>query len=60
MSDADDEISTMIADIEQRESKLNEWESQFMQSIGEQLSKGKGLTAKQNEILERVWDKVTR
>ncbi len=54
-----DDIPEMIRDCVQRESKLSDWEKGFIQSIGEQHDRTGSLSAKQSEILERIWDKVT-
>lgn len=54
-----DEISTYIRDVMARESKLTEWERSFVQSISEQHDRSGSLSPKQNEILERIWDRVT-
>lgn len=51
----DDEILKMIEDCEKRESKLSEWEQDFIQSISEKES----LTQKQIGILEKIWERVT-
>jgi hypothetical protein len=50
-----EEISQMIEDCEKRQSKLSEWEQDFIQSISEKDS----LTEKQIGILEKIWEKVT-
>ena len=57
-SDMDEDIQ-LIEDCEDRESRLSEWEAGFIQSIREQISRGKHLTSKQQETLTRVWEKVT-
>ena len=54
-----DEIFDMIQDCHNRESKLSEWEHDFIASIDEQLGKGRGLSLKQTETLERIWNDVT-
>lgn len=36
---------------------LNEWECDFIWSIKDQIDKGKDLSSKQCEILERIYDK---
>lgn len=51
-------ITTMIADCEAREARLNDWERNFIDSISKQHAEGR-LTSKQFETLERVWEKVT-
>ena len=54
-----DEVSQMIADCEARESRLTEWEASFIDSLSKQLERGRSLTEKQDETLNRIWDKVT-
>ena len=54
-----DEISTFIKDCDDRESKMTEWERNFIQSIREQFDRTETLSLKQNETLEQIWDKVT-
>ena len=50
MSMSDDE--QMIADCEARESRLSEWESEFIQSLRERIDAGRSLTDKQAETLD--------
>ena len=50
----------MVEDCEARESRLSDWEREFIASISEQLGKGRTLTPKQAETLERVWDEATK
>lgn len=54
-----DEIETMLDDIEQRESKLSDWERGFVESINEQLGRGGSLTGPQDEKLTEIWERVT-
>jgi hypothetical protein len=54
-----DEIEAMIHDCEERESKLSDWERGFIDSIGVQFSRGNGLSVKQIEKLEAIWNRVT-
>ena len=54
-----DEALQMIADCEARESRLTEWEQGFIDSLSKQLERGRSLTEKQEEILNRIWDKAT-
>ncbi len=54
-----DEHETMIADCEARESRLSEWESEFIQSLRERIDAGRSLTDKQAETLDRVWTRAT-
>lgn len=53
------ELLTLIADCENRESKLTDWEREFIDSIRRQVENGKGLTPKQEERLYTIWDRVT-
>lgn len=59
MTNHDDDIAQMIEDCEARDSKLSEWEQQFIASIGEQLAEGGGLSQKQRERLEQIWERIT-
>lgn len=54
-----DDIAQMIEDCEARDSKLSEWEQQFIDSIGRQLSRTGGLSQKQTERLEQIWERIT-
>lgn len=56
---ADDDIAQMIEDCEARDSKLSEWEQQFIDSIGRQLAEHGGLSQKQQERLTAIWERVT-
>lgn len=49
----------MIADCEDRESKLSDWERQFLDSIKNQLHRGGTLSRKQEETLDDIWERVT-
>ncbi len=53
MSDAE----AMLEDCQKRESKLNEWERGFIQSISE--IDIENISPKQYETLENIWEKVT-
>lgn len=53
------EHEQLIADCEQRESKLTDWERTFIDSISMQLSRGKSLTEKQAETLDAIWERIT-
>ena len=50
----------MIDDCQLRESLLSEWEIDFIESIDTQLYQANSLSPKQVEILEKIWDKVTK
>lgn len=53
------EHQQMIEDCEKRESKLTEWEAGFIDSISNQLGKGRALSDKQAQQLEKIWERVT-
>lgn len=55
---ATEEHATMILDCEKRESKLNDWERQFIDSLSRQIE-NRSLSAKQAETLDRIWERVT-
>ncbi len=50
----------MIEDCENRESRLNDWETNFIDSIRNTLESIGALTIKQTETLENIWEKVTK
>ena len=54
-----DEHATMIEDCENRESKLSDWERQFISSIADQLDSGNTLSVKQQECLDAIWERIT-
>lgn len=54
-----DEHLQMISDCERRESKLDDWERGFIDSLSEQVSDGKSLTDTQAAKLDQIWEKVT-
>lgn len=54
-----EEWQQMIDDCGDRESRLNEWETEFIESIDSQLYGTGSLSPKQVSILERIWEKVT-
>lgn len=51
-----EEQRQLIEDCEARESRLTEWERDFIDSIGKQSFP---LTSKQAETLDQIWDKAT-
>ena len=55
-----EEYRQMIYDCEDRESKLSEWETNFIDSIHDQLRNKNSLTPKQIETLDNIWEKVTK
>ena len=54
-----DEHLQMVTDCEARESRLSEWERDFIDSIRRQLDRGRALTERQAETLDRIWNKAT-
>lgn len=50
------ELEQMIDDCMNRESKLNEWEAKFIDSI---CGKESNLTQMQLAKLEEIWERVT-
>lgn len=55
-----DEILLMIGDCEKRESKLDDWERGFMDSLTNRIGEGRGITKLQEDKLEDIWTRVTR
>ena len=53
-----DELIQMLDDIEQRSSKLSDWETTFIDSVMSQMST-RALSARQIEIIEKIWERVT-
>lgn len=55
--------SEMVIDIQAADGvsggiRLTEWESEFVDSIQDQLNDGKSLTDRQLKKLESIWDRV--
>lgn len=50
-----DDTETLIKDIMNHESKLTEWEHNFMQAVSESTN----ISKRQTEIIGRIWEKVT-
>lgn len=55
-----EEYHQMIHDCEQRESRLTDWERNFIDSLDRQLANGKRPTRLQEETLEAIWEKATK
>ena len=49
----------LVIDCVNRQSKMTDWEVDFIASISDQLDAGRDLSERQMEILERIWEKVT-
>lgn len=54
-----EEVNQMIEDCEKRQEKMSEWEQNFIDSLSNQLGKGKSISPKQYTVLERIWEKIT-
>ena len=54
-----DEYLTMVEDCEKRESRLTDWETGFIDSIRNRLERELPLSAKQTEILDKIWERAT-
>jgi hypothetical protein len=54
-----DEYITMLEDCEKRESRLTDWERNFVYSLQRQLAEGRRPSAKQVETLDAIWEKAT-
>lgn len=54
-----DEYMTLVEDCENRESRLTEWEIGFVDSIRHRLEEELPLSAKQTEMLDKIWERVT-
>jgi len=58
-SSVNSEQMTLVEDCEARESRLSDWERQFIDSIKSQLTNGLSLSQKQSDHLDEVWEKAT-
>lgn len=54
-----EDISEMIDDCIKRESKLTEWEQNFISDISWHYEDKGSLTDKQYEKLEAIWERIT-
>lgn len=59
MSDWTSEYQQLIDDCEARESRLSDWDRDFIDSIKLRLSSGIALTPKQIEKLDQIWERAT-
>jgi len=53
------EYIRLIDDCEKRESRLTEWEREFLDSVRTRIEGGTPLTPKQSETLDSIWERVT-
>jgi len=59
MTNWSDEHQQMIDDCITRESRLNEWEQTFIDSLSRQLDNDNRPTIKQIETLNNIWESAT-
>lgn len=59
MSDWTSEYLQLIEDCEARESRLSEWDAQFIESIKRQLGEARHLSPKQIAKLDEIWERAT-
>ncbi|MDB5814453.1 MAG: hypothetical protein JWN23_1570 [Rhodocyclales bacterium] len=59
MADWTTEYITLIEDCEKRSERMTDWESQFIDSLSNQLALERRPTPKQIETLDAIWEKVT-
>lgn len=59
MSEWASEYLTMLDDCEEREARLSEWERGFVESLRDQIGRGRQLTSKQSTRLDEIWERVT-
>ena len=55
----DDDHPAMVADCQKRAAQLTQWESEFINSLHNQLTRGRRLSPRQAERLDEVWERVT-
>lgn len=60
MSHWSDPYIELIDDCEAREEKMTDWDRKFVDSIKEQIERGKGLSIPQSDKLDEIWEKVTK
>lgn len=54
-----EEYLQLIEDCEARESRLSEWEREFVSSLRSQIERGKVPSTKQITSLNETWERVT-
>jgi len=54
-----DDLEIMLTDIINRESKLSDWETNFIDSISLKIEAKAGISEKQDETFTRIWHRVT-
>lgn len=53
------ETMQLIEDCEARESRLSDWDGQFLDSLRRQLEAGRTLSEKQDAKLNEIWERAT-
>lgn len=53
------EQAQLVEDCVTRESRLSDWERNFVDDIARQLADGRDLSKKQSERLDECWEKAT-
>jgi len=53
------EYLQLIADCEARESRLTDWDRGFVDSLKQQIERGRRPSPKQIETLDGVWERAT-
>jgi hypothetical protein len=53
------EYLTLLADCENREERLSDWERGFVDSLRRQIEAGRAPSPKQIETLDNVWERAT-
>ena len=54
-----DEYLTLLADCEQRESRLTEWERDFVDSLRRHFEHDRCPSQKQIDTLDGIWERAT-
>ncbi len=56
---SEDDPLQLIEDCENRESRLDDWSVNFIDSLRRQIEAGKSLTLNQRDKLSEVWERAT-
>lgn len=56
----EDDETAMVDDCMARSEKLSDWEQNFIDSVAKRLRGDSSLTERQQETLEKIWEKVTK
>ena len=54
------ELKEIVKDLKDMTEKMSNWETEFLQGVDERLSNGIGLTDRQIEIVNQIWDKIVK